>query len=314
MAKRKDTEAIGSSATPEPTVTPEISAIPAPAASATPARAAAKADLPNVDSPSISPANLVKTGDSDLEPAAKPIPELAVEAPAPVDEKISTPHDGALYLNLPRIALRPRHKRYALLAASVAVAAVLGGIVGTLASGGFSTPPVAVTAHDDSKAMQQTVARLTKEIGTLKASLDDANKFAHAQVAKLDAKIDTKLDTRIGSKTDVMKDSAEITGSISAPQTVMIATPLPQPRPAPRIAPAESQQPARLTVVPGWSIRDSRGGYIYVESNGDIYQIVPGAPLPGLGPVESVKRQDGRWVVTTPKGIIVSMRDRRYFE
>ena len=145
MAKRKDTEAIGSSATPEPTVTPEISAIPAPAASATPASAAAKADLPNVDSPSISPADLVKTGDSDLEPAAKPIPELAVEAPAPVDEKISTPHDGALYLNLPRIALRPRHKRYALLAASVAVAAVLGGIVGTLASGGFSTPPVAVS-------------------------------------------------------------------------------------------------------------------------------------------------------------------------
>jgi hypothetical protein len=310
MAKRKDTDAIGSSATPEPQVTPEIPAIPVIAASAAPAIAAAKAELPIVDSPSISPADLVKTGDSDLEPAAKPIPELAVEAPAPVDEKSCSPNDGALYLNLPRIALRPRHKRYALLAASVAVAAVLGGIVGTLASGGFSTSPVPVAAHDDSKAMQQTVARLTKEIGTLKASLDDANKFAHAQVAKLDAKIDTK----IGSKPDVMKDSAEITGSISAPQTVMVATPLPTPRPAPRVAAAESQQPARLAVVPGWSIRDARGGYIYVESNGDIYQIVPGAPLPGLGPVESVKRQDGRWVVTTPKGIIVSMRDRRYFE
>jgi len=51
-----------------------------------------------------------------------------------------------------------------------------------------------------------------------------------------------------------------------------------------------------------------------VESNGDIYQIVPGAPLPGLGPVGAIRRLDGRWVVTTPKGIIVSMRDRRYFE
>ena len=36
--------------------------------------------------------------------------------------------------------------------------------------------------------------------------------------------------------------------------------------------------------------------------------------LPGIGPVEQIKRQDGRWVVVTPKGIIVSMRDRRYFE
>ena len=34
----------------------------------------------------------------------------------------------------------------------------------------------------------------------------------------------------------------------------------------------------------------------------------------GLGPVEQIKRQDGRWVVVTPKGLIVSMRDRRYFE
>ena len=50
------------------------------------------------------------------------------------------------------------------------------------------------------------------------------------------------------------------------------------------------------------------------ENHGEVYQVVLGAPLPGLGPVESIKRQDGRWVVTTPKGIIVSMRDRRYFE
>ena len=65
----------------------------------------------------------------------------------------------------------------------------------------------------------------------------------------------------------------------------------------------------------GWTIRDTRDGYVYVQGHdGDIYQVVPGAPLPGLGPVASVKRQDGRWVVTTPKGIIVSMRDRRYFE
>jgi hypothetical protein len=36
--------------------------------------------------------------------------------------------------------------------------------------------------------------------------------------------------------------------------------------------------------------------------------------LPGLGPVQSIKKLEGRWVVTTPRGIIVSMRDRRYFE
>ena len=80
------------------------------------------------------------------------------------------------------------------------------------------------------------------------------------------------------------------------------------------MAATEAQPPARTSIVPDWTIRDTRGGYVYVENHGEIYQVVLGAPLPGLGPVESVKRQDGRWVVTTPKGIIVSMRDRRYFE
>jgi len=51
-----------------------------------------------------------------------------------------------------------------------------------------------------------------------------------------------------------------------------------------------------------------------VQGHGDIYRVSIGAPLPGLGRVEQVKRQDGRWMVLTPKGIIVSLRDRRYFE
>jgi hypothetical protein len=36
--------------------------------------------------------------------------------------------------------------------------------------------------------------------------------------------------------------------------------------------------------------------------------------MPGLGPVETIKREEGRWIVVTPKGIIVSMRDRAHFQ
>jgi hypothetical protein len=87
------------------------------------------------------------------------------------------------------------------------------------------------------------------------------------------------------------------------------------PSPRPRVAAAEIPPPlARPQVLAGWTISGMRGGYVFVENRGEIYQVLLGAPLPGLGPVESVKRQDGRWVVTTPKGLIVSMRDRRYFE
>jgi hypothetical protein len=100
------------------------------------------------------------------------------------------------------------------------------------------------------------------------------------------------------------------------PQTVppQAATPLPPPRPAMTQDMAALAPPARSFVVPDWTLRSARDGVAYVERHGEIYEAVLGAPLPGLGPVQAIRREDGRWVVVTPRGIIVSARDRRYFE
>jgi hypothetical protein len=66
--------------------------------------------------------------------------------------------------------------------------------------------------------------------------------------------------------------------------------------------------------APRWILRDwwitrARNGYVYVQGHGEVYRVVPGTPLPGLGAVEQIKRENGRWVVMTPKGIIASMRN-----
>lgn len=251
-----------------------------------------KIELPNVESPSISPATAA------VEPVAKAPP---ASEPAKVEEAEAVEASATIVTPL-RFAVRARYKDYAYLAASVTLAASLGAMVGVFAgSGGFrpETPRAAVAALEDRVAMQQTLGKLNKEIATLKSNLDAANKSAHSQIAKINERFDRASSEEL------------ITGSISPPQTV---APVPTPRPAPRIVAVEAQPPARLSIVQGWTIRDARDGFVYVQGNGDIYQVVPGAPLPGLGPVESIKRQDGRWVVTTPKGIIVSARDRRYFE
>jgi hypothetical protein len=246
----------------------------------------AKAELPSVESPPISPGTETSA--------------IVTDTPAPAIEPIMTaepaiePMAATASAMWPRFVLRPRHRRYALLAASVTFAAALGAVVGALASGGFSTPVPAkpdLIAIEQNQAMQQSIALLGKEITTLKAGLEQANKSAHVQLAKISDRLDHA--------------TAEITGSIAAPQTTApVLTPLPASRPTPRIA----------AVVLGWTIRDVRNGYVFVENHGEIFQVTLGAPLPGLGPVQSVKRQDGRWMVLTPKGIIVSMRDRRYFE
>ena len=76
--------------------------------------------------------------------------------------------------------------------------------------------------------------------------------------------------------------------------------------------------PRPRPLVPQWCrtgrIRIARDGMALVQGHGELYQAVLGAPLPGLGPVQTIKREDGRWMVVTPRGIIVSARDRHYFE
>jgi hypothetical protein len=324
MAKRKEIEATG-----------EDAAVAAKAA----ARAAAKAELLRhltaVESPSISPAasepvnadatanetadEMTNEPKSEPEAAtaksAKPTTSFAlVPLAAPSAEHIVTPPDT------PRFALKARHKHYARLAASVAIGAVIGVVIGTVATtewsqqGAKTAAPVDVAALEENKAMQQSLTRLAKDVTVLKANLAAAKKQAQERTERM------------------RQATADVTGSISAPQTVAAAAspppvlsaapatieaaaPLPIPRPAQHLAAIESPPPAvRGQVLRDWSIHDARGGYVYVEGHGDIYQVVPGAPLPGLGPVQSIRRVEGRWVVTTPKGIIVSNFERRFFE
>jgi hypothetical protein len=256
--------------------------------------------LPAVESPSISPAVTEPAAQSVAEPPksetvtavpALPAGETATAAPEP---EVAP----AKLFSLPQFRLTAQHKRYGLLAASVVFAAALGAVVGVAATGGLAAPKQTVLARvDDSTATQQTIARLSKEIAALKVNVEAANKTAHAQIAKVGERLS--------------REAADITGSISAPQTVM---PVPLPRPAQRVAAVEPQAPARSRVVQDWTIRDVYDGFVYVQGHGDIYRVSIGAPLPGLGRVEQVKRQDGRWMVQTPKGMIVSQRDRRYFE
>jgi hypothetical protein len=255
-------------------------------------------ELPLVDSPSLSPV----ASDVASEPVAETPAELEatpVASEAHIDnreEPSGIPQAAPAHARWPQLRLRGRHRHRATLAASVAIAAALGVLAGAAMTGGFSKPAaVDVAGLEESRAAQQSIARLSKDVAGLKASLEAANKSAHSQFAKISERLS--------------RDSAEITGAITPPQTVPSAAPLPPARPAPA-----AEAPRRPSVITDWTIRETRDGFVYVQGHGDVYQVVLGAPLPGIGPVEQIKRQDGRWVVVTPKGIIVSMRDRRYFE
>ncbi len=248
-----------------------------------------RSELPAIESPPISPGSETPAT-SSIETAAATEPEASPDMAAP-----GAPGSSAAARF--QFKLNARRRRNAMLAASVVFAAGLGAVIGAAGSSRFaSTPPADVAGLQERKAMEQSIAQLSEELSTLKANIATVSKASQSQIAKISAKISDKITEHF----DQAKNP-EATGSI------------PTPRPAPGV-PAAEAPPARPPVVKDWAIRDARGGLVYVQGHGDIYQVTPGAPLPGLGPVQSIKRQDGRWVVTTPKGIIVSMRDRRYFE
>src|SRR5581483_5357220 len=69
-----------------------------------------------------------------------------------------------------------------------------------------------------------------------------------------------------------------------------------------------SAKPVPPPVVEGWILRDIYDGLALVESRRGLMEVGPGSNIPGVGRVETIRKQDGRWIVVTPKGIIVSAR------
>ena len=257
--------------------------------------------LPHVESPSLSPAGDETAKDEPaLEPAAQNKGESAADTAA-----------GKLIV-LPRIdrprmrtTLSRRTRRAALNAATIAIAAGFGAVVGALAMQAFtpSAPKQEVASVEERQAMQKSIARLARDVTTLKSSVENT-KAAQTQVGKTAARVDSAR-----RDDDIVTGSIAVSSTLSAPETkaasvvaaataATITAPLPQPRPQ------GAQVPQ---VVTGWSAHMSPDGFVLVEQRGgDLYQVTPGVPLPGLGKVEAIHRDGGRIEVVTARGIIVS--------
>ena len=77
-------------------------------------------------------------------------------------------------------------------------------------------------------------------------------------------------------------------------------------RRARRPLPAPKPEIARLPTVEGWVLRDVGNGSALIESRRGMFEVYAGDPIPGLGRIDAIRKQDGRWVVVTSKGLIVA--------
>jgi hypothetical protein len=194
----------------------------------------------------------------------------------------------------------PRSGRFAMLAVSLAVAAGLGAVAGAL--GAFAVAPTAATLApgpvvsstdaDETQSLKATVAQLRADLSALRVTIETANKAASGQLAKITERFD-RIERERRADTGASK---ETTGSLMS-----------GPAAAPATLPSAGGPAAAPAAVPGWAVRDVYRGVALIQGpRRGLIEVEAGDVIPGIGRVESIRKQDGHWIVTTSRGIIAS--------
>ncbi len=62
-------------------------------------------------------------------------------------------------------------------------------------------------------------------------------------------------------------------------------------------------------ILQDWIVQDVQSGRALVQNRyGGMFDVGEGSTLPGVGRIDSIKRQDGQWLVLTERGTITSGR------
>jgi hypothetical protein len=210
-----------------------------------------------------------------------------------------------------KAAAPQRSLRFAMVALALAGAAAVGSFIGSLSATGVEHFwPVATTNPAPVRTAAATKAE-SSEISTLKANLDAAARGANGQLAKLAERLE-RLErgqaepaakiARVAEALDRLEKKNAAAASVSAASAAPETT-----GSIPSAGPTTAEARLSEKVLPDWIVREARGGRALVENRfGGMFDIATGSVLPGLGRVESVRRQDGQWIVVTAHGVIYS--------
>jgi hypothetical protein len=216
-------------------------------------------------------------------------------------------------------------RRVAALAAVIALAVGAGAIGGALATAGFGRVAGDNTKVASSRALEDTISRIDTEVAALRTSLEQASKHSASQIGKTSDRLDKveKAQAEPAAKLAKLSETVEKlrTASVAAPAVAPVAAAAAAapvaPRestgsiqtanaaPAPVPLPAPKPEVARLPTVEGWVLRDAGNGSALIEGRQGIFEVYAGDPIPGLGRIDAIRKQDGRWVVVTSRGLIV---------
>ena len=244
-------------------------------------------------------------------------PVIAKVAPATAE-----PAAVAATAAAPGTAL-PGRRNFALLAATMALAAAFGAVAGTLGGAGLarpdpspsglSTAATAATsaAAEESRALQITVAELRTELAALKVSVEAGTRTSATQFTKFGERFD-RIERAQGEPAAKVAKAIEALERLERRVDLGLAKETtgsaPPPHPA-AATPAPPPLPPQPPFVEGWVVRDVYRGVAIIQGRRlGMIEVESGDVVPGVGRIESIRKQDGRWVVVTSKGLITSRR------
>jgi hypothetical protein len=208
-------------------------------------------------------------------------------------------------------------RRIAALAAVVALAALAGALGGALAAAGLTHLAGDDTASGGNHALEASIARIDSDILSLKAGMEHTSKLGMSQFNKTSDRLDKveKAQAEPAAKLAKLSEAVDKLRATPAPVPVAAAPAAPKEVTGSITPPAATAQASatapkvevgRLPTVEGWILRDVANGGALIEGRQGVYEVYAGDPVPGLGRVDAIRRQDGRWVVVTSKGLIVA--------
>jgi hypothetical protein len=272
---------------------------------------APKMEVPKVEAPKV---EAVKAEAAKAEPPRIP-GKLLIMSPG---ERAWTGDEAAAEPEAAPGEASSGKRRMSAMAAVVALATVAGAMGGALATAGLGHF-LGGGAASNNLVLEASVARIDADIVALKASVEHTSKAGVSQFNKTSDRLDKveKAQAEPAAKLAKLSDAVEklrtqpapaavaaapaanrdVTGSIAPPATTA-AAPVPLPVPKPEIA--------RLPTVEGWVLRDVENGSALIEGRQGVFEVYAGDPVPGLGRVDAIRKQDGKWVVVTSKGLIVA--------
>ena len=227
-------------------------------------------------------------------------------------------------------------RRIVAIAAMVALAIAAGALGGAFATatfmhGGSEVAKAGGSTAGSQTALEASLSRIDSEVQALKSGLDHTSKLGMNQFNKTSDRLDKieRAQAEPAAKLAKLSEAVDKLRAAPAAAPVVAAATTAAASSAAKdvtgsIGPASAQQQVaaqapkteakldaktevgRLPTLDDWVLRDVAYGGALIGSRRGTFEVYAGDMIPGLGRVDAIRRQDGRWVVVTSRGLIVS--------